>query len=825
MKKIYITFISLTFVMLLACFFTYQSKDASVEMIISVHTEDDAMHLSEMYDIELVEYSPYGYATYEVDSSDVNMYKTLGFEVNQTLITMGSGNPFTEDPFRDDQYALDLMDVTEAWTLTTGSMDVIIAIIDTGIDTDHEEFQGRILQNSYNARTKTTSDTSLSHVEDDNGHGTMVAGIIGANKDNSKGIAGIVQQSKLLVIKANNVDDPFTEDDESEEFLESTIAEAIHYARTNGADIINLSLGTKSTNTVTQNAIQQAIEEGIIIIGASGNDGATNKYYPASYPGVISVGSIDETLTISDFSNYNDAVDLTAPGSAIVSTGLNNGYMSGSGTSFAAPQVAGVVALMKSYYPSLSRDEIINQLTSTAMDRGTSGYDHYYGFGVINAAQAMNVSYVTVTFQTDGGTAIPPMQVVSGFSFTVDDPIKEGHIFIGWYEDSQFLVPFEIGTDTVTVATTLYAKYQKNVYLVALVVDQVLFTTLEVSYGDSLVLPNPEEPFGYDFAGWYYQVSYQDEYLNEPVTSSFTLYAKFEREIFTISYYVNGFIYDTEDYPYESIPEPPTPPSLFTFMGWYYEDTFVTPYDAEPIDSSFSLYARFNDGSYTVTFYDYDHTSILSTSQVYYGFPATPPEDPEKPNSPSFSYAFIGWSEGYQDVKEDLSIYPLYEKTYMKETIKLIAGIDTVSSFDSWVDTGITLIDPLLSMEIQVDEIDDYTYKISYKIFDGEDQIDVRYRMVTVNSYEEVTIELLPGVATIEVGDTYNDAGATSNLGDVEVISSVDTSKPGEYEVQYKVTYQDKTYEKTRFVYVLETDEYHPTLTLYYRKEEGWWNI
>ena len=316
------------------------------------------------------------------------------------------------------------MDVTEAWTSIDTAADVIVAIVDTGIDTDHEEFTGRILQTSYNARTKVVSETSLSHVEDDNGHGTMVAGIIAANKNNSKGVAGIVQGSKLLVIKANNADNPTTTEDESDSFLESSIAEAIHYARLNGADIINLSLGTSSTNTVTKNAIDQALADGIIIVGASGNDGDTTKYYPASYPGVISVGSVDSVANISSFSNYNDAVDVSAPGSQIVSTTLNNGYASGSGTSFAAPQVAGVLALMKGYFPTLNSSAIITQLQTASVDRGAVGYDQYYGYGIVNAAQALQIQYVTITFDTAGGTAISPLQVVSGYAFNVEDPIK-----------------------------------------------------------------------------------------------------------------------------------------------------------------------------------------------------------------------------------------------------------------------------------------------------------------------------------------------------------------------------------------------------------------
>ena len=129
--------------------------------------------------------------------------------------------------------------IDQAWTFTQGTTATIIAIIDSGIDTDHEEFTGRISPLAYNARTE---QVGLAYVEDDTGHGTMVAGIIGAIKDNRKGIQGIMPNVTLLVIKANDLDNPNTTDDEAEQFSDSSIIEAIYYAVENGADAINLSL-------------------------------------------------------------------------------------------------------------------------------------------------------------------------------------------------------------------------------------------------------------------------------------------------------------------------------------------------------------------------------------------------------------------------------------------------------------------------------------------------------------------------------------------------------------------------------------------------------
>ncbi len=823
MKKIVSMFYGLMLTLVISFLFLSPQTDRHLEMMINVQTEEDARLLAEMHEINLIEFSTFGFARYEVKAYKTDRLLQEGFDFNETLTPMAKW-PTTTDPLLKDQYALDLMHVKEAWTSIDTANDVIIAIVDTGIDTDHEEFSGRILQSSYNSRTKVTSTSSLSHIEDDHGHGTMVAGIIAANKNNSKGIAGIVQGSMLLIIKANNVDNPLTEEDESNTFQESSIAEAIHYARQQGADVINLSLGSSATNSVTKDAVDQALAAGLIVIGASGNDGDTTKYYPASYPGVLSVGSVDAQSNVSVFSNRNDAIDVSAPGSQITSTAINNSYATGSGTSFAAPQVAGVVALMISYFPDMDSAGIINQLLSTVTDRGTIGYDTSYGYGIVNAAKALEITYVIVSFETYGGTEIAPIEVLPGYTFEVAQPSKVGHQFIGWYRDSLFTQSFTVGVDTTLVSITLHAKFQPQTYQVSLVVQQSLYDTLTVLYGDIPTLTDPVAEEGYTFAGWYKDITFKNEYLNTPITEDITLYAKFEPKIYTIHYYVNGLLYQKDDLPYLTVPEPPTPTSIFPFMGWYYDTTFIQPYVIEPITTSFVLYARFNDGTYTVTFYDHDLTTVLATEKVYYGFSATPPDEPVKPNSPSFTYDFSGWSESYQDVTKDLVIYPLYEKTYLKESIKLNPGVDTVSEFDTWVDAGITLLDSLLHVIIEIEELPPYV-KVIYRIFEGDEEIDVRYRMVSIHqTVEVVTITLLPGVTTLEQGQGYQDAGAITNVGEINVISNVDTSSPGIYQVIYTVQRGDVLIQRTRYVYVLDQASFHPQIALYvYPRKEGWW--
>ncbi len=797
--------------------------DSKIQVMRYVNGEDDATRIALVYDLELVSVSSFGFAVYETNQNQVQDLKTAGFEINgEYQITGGKVTPITNDPYLNDQYALDMMNIPEAWTVSEGSSNVLIAIIDTGIDTDHQEFVGRISPLSYNARTKVSSSTSLAHVEDDNGHGTHVAGVIGANKNNNLGIAGIVQQSQLLIIKANNADDPLTEDDESENFMDASIAEGIHYARLHGADIINLSLGTSSINALTRDAVEAAITAGILVVGASGNDGNSTRYYPASYPGVISVGSVNSLSIHSTFSNYNDALDVVAPGEAIVTTGLNNGYFSVSGTSLAAPQVTGILGLLVAAYPSFTATQISDLLINSAFDLGNVGYDIYYGYGLVDAAEALSIDYITIQFETNGGSLIAPISVVSGWPFEVEDPIKVGHEFLGWYKDVALTIPFNMGVDTSTTNLTLYAKYVPLTYLVSFISSGSYVAPIEVIYNNTI---NPPESLreGYEFIGWFYDENYTTPYLGEPITTHTVLYAQFQPLIYQVTYYVGDIVYATEFYPYGSVIVPITPISEYPFIGWYLSNAFITLYESESIISDLSLYARFNDGQYQVTFYDTDGQSILSSTLILYGGEAVAPEDPTKENSPSFSYTFSGWSVPFDIVTEDLNIYPIFDKTYLPESVYLKPGIDTVRAFDLWIDGGIQLEDPILSLQTIITEESETTIRITYRVYDGETLIDTRIRMVSILDQEPVVITINPNVTTIQMGDTYQDLGATSSKGDVVISGEVNTSVPGVYQLIYSVTLDDTIYQKSKFVYVLDDTDYHPTVIVGIILEKRWW--
>ncbi|MDD3958336.1 MAG: S8 family serine peptidase, partial [Candidatus Izemoplasmatales bacterium] len=294
------------------------------EYLYQVESVEEAYRLEAMYQLELVEVSKYFIATYQTTlQTDISLLEAKGFAKND--IYYASAPPWKPTEVIN-QYGHVMTDVITAWTLEEGHHDVMIAIIDSGIDINHYEFEGRILPLSYN----TARDTSgLDEVMDDIGHGTMVAGVIGAIKGNDKGIAGITQNTTLLVIKANN--------DGENAFRDSSIIEGIYYAVEQGADVINISLGGPSNNALTANAIAYAMEHGVPVVCASGNDGSDALVYPAGFPLALAISAVNEQALLAEFSNYGSHIDLSAPGDEIITTVMNNGTATVSGTSFAAP--------------------------------------------------------------------------------------------------------------------------------------------------------------------------------------------------------------------------------------------------------------------------------------------------------------------------------------------------------------------------------------------------------------------------------------------------------------------------------------------------------
>lgn len=217
-------------------------------------------------------------------------------------------------------------------------------------------------------------------VTDEDGHGTMVAGVIAAIANNSIGIAGVASNVSIMPLKVLSSSGGSWID------LDKAIIRAAH----SGARIITMSLGGEYSrpSMAIEAAISHAYQDGCILVAAAGNDNNSEPFYPAACENVIAVAAIDQTSTKASFSNYGEYVDFCGPGVNILTTSKDGSYVYGSGTSFATPFVTGVIALMVSKYPELANDQIISTLRAKAEDLGETGWDQYYGWGLVNAYTA-----------------------------------------------------------------------------------------------------------------------------------------------------------------------------------------------------------------------------------------------------------------------------------------------------------------------------------------------------------------------------------------------------------------------------------------------------
>lgn len=269
-----------------------------------------------------------------------------------------------------------LLRLPTAWDIRKTSS-VVIAVVDTGVDLKHPDLRGRLVQ----GRDFVDGDAKP---QDENGHGTQVAGVIGAVPNNKRGVAGVVWNARIMPVRVLDADGNGFDD---------TIARGIVWAANHGADVINVSLGGPEANEVLRAALRYAHLRGAVVVVAAGNDGTDTVQYPAGYPEALAVGATDDRGALTLFSSYGDWVDVAAPGWNIHSTALrypgSSDYASESGTSFSAPYVSGIAALLRAAHPSWSAERVERRIMATARDAGAAGYDEFYGFGVVDATAAL----------------------------------------------------------------------------------------------------------------------------------------------------------------------------------------------------------------------------------------------------------------------------------------------------------------------------------------------------------------------------------------------------------------------------------------------------
>ena len=255
------------------------------------------------------------------------------------------------DPDYDRQWALPHIQAESAWQELDELSPVTVAVIDTGVCMNHEDLVGRVLDNGYDFVDNDDDP------EDVFGHGCSVAGIIAANIDNGLGIAGFAPNASILPVRVLGPSGSGSMAD---------VAAGIVYAADEGADIINLSLGSAIGSQVTKDAVDHAVEKGVTIIASAGNSSGTLPGYPARYENVVAVGAIDPNGARSSFSNKGG--DIWAPGRDVHTIYLDNGYKALNGTSFSAPYVAAMAAVLEGMDRQLHLDG--GDMTWTCMRQG-----------------------------------------------------------------------------------------------------------------------------------------------------------------------------------------------------------------------------------------------------------------------------------------------------------------------------------------------------------------------------------------------------------------------------------------------------------------------
>ncbi|MFM8858446.1 MAG: S8 family serine peptidase, partial [Actinomycetota bacterium] len=299
----------------------------------------------------------------------------LSIEVDVPVsLVDGTQQPLAlNDTRRSELWGLDKVQAEAVWNLSRGG-GITVAVIDTGV-APHEDLQGSFVPGIDVV-------DRLDPRRDGHGHGTHVAGTIAATANNNLGIAGVAPDARIMPVRVLN--------DRGSGYA-SDVAEGLIWAANNGAQVVNLSLGSPQQSEAMSKAVEYAIARGVTVIAANGNDGSNAALsYPAAYPGVVAVGATTKSNTRAFFSSQNSSVDIAAPGADILSTLPNNRYASWNGTSMAAPHVAGVAALVASYAQKTGKSvSVPGVLTSTSEDLGAPGWDNEFGQGAVNALLAM----------------------------------------------------------------------------------------------------------------------------------------------------------------------------------------------------------------------------------------------------------------------------------------------------------------------------------------------------------------------------------------------------------------------------------------------------
>ena len=352
--------------------------------------------------------------------------------VELNLLVKAHATP--NDPFYNSQWHYQAVNLPLAWDTTTGTGNVVVAVIDTGILSNHPDLTNKLVPgyDFISDAARARDGDGIDPNPDDPGdlqfggsssfHGTHVAGTIGAQSNNGEGVAGVGWQTSIMALRALGKDGGTTFDVMQAVLYAAGLSNNSGTLPSQRADIINLSLGSSFSSQSEQDAYSAAIQAGVLIVASAGNETSDVPSYPASYDGVISVSATTISNNIASYSNFGSSIDIAAPGGSNI-TDLNGdgigdgvissmgddsgpgaidfGYLALSGTSMAAPHVAGVIALMKAVHPTLTPAQFNTALIAGDLtdDLGSPGRDDQYGYGLINAAKAISTALLLANGQ------------------------------------------------------------------------------------------------------------------------------------------------------------------------------------------------------------------------------------------------------------------------------------------------------------------------------------------------------------------------------------------------------------------------------------------
>jgi len=304
----------------------------------------------------------------------------LSHNPNIELAELDKVNELTEiipdDPYYTSAWHLPKINAPLAWDLSTGNS-VVVAVLDSGIDPDHPDLGSRLLRGFNTVDNSTNTD-------DIAGHGTKVAGVIGAISNNATGVTSIAWNTHILPLRVSN--------QSSGSAYTSDLAEAVTWAADNGAHIVNASYALSFSSSINSAASYLKDKGGVMVVSA-GNDGSEWIYGDSA--NLISVSATSSSDTKTSWSSYGSYVDVAAPGAGIYTTSNGGGYASVSGTSFSAPLTAGVLALIKAANWDLTPTQMEGILEDSAIDLGAAGFDNNFGHGRIDAHAAVQLALNT----------------------------------------------------------------------------------------------------------------------------------------------------------------------------------------------------------------------------------------------------------------------------------------------------------------------------------------------------------------------------------------------------------------------------------------------